>query len=384
MKIVHICLCGCVTDGWSYQDNLLPKYQRRNGHEVTVIASRWIWNESGQVVEETRPDHMDYQNEDDVHMIRLRSFCHAGIQTKWKCYPGLIRTVEAEQPDILFIHGLSFLQIWSLTGYLRRHPQVRGYCDNHGDYSNSATNWVSKNLLHKCLWRAGAHHIAPYVRKFWGVLPARVDFMVELYRLPAQQCDLLVMGADNDRVEKAREPERIRGFRERYGIKSEDTLIVTGGKIDRYKRQMLDLPAAIRKLGNNNIKLLVFGSVDPELRDTLLKECDGTQCIYAGWFNTDETYDALAAAQIAIFPGRHSVLWEQAVGQGIPLIVKHWEGTEHVNVNGNALFLDQDGCEDVVCQIKKMLREYEKYRQLADKASAGFQYGSIARRAIEE
>ena len=32
MKVVHICLGGPVTDGWNYQDNLLTKYMKKNGH----------------------------------------------------------------------------------------------------------------------------------------------------------------------------------------------------------------------------------------------------------------------------------------------------------------------------------------------------------------
>ena len=39
MKIVHICASGSYTDYWSYQDNLLPKYQKKLGNEVVVIAT---------------------------------------------------------------------------------------------------------------------------------------------------------------------------------------------------------------------------------------------------------------------------------------------------------------------------------------------------------
>lgn len=49
--------------------------------------------------------------------------------------------------------------------------------------------------------------IEPYVKKFYGVLPARVDFLIDVYNLPKEKCELLVMGADDDLVKKNEKPE---------------------------------------------------------------------------------------------------------------------------------------------------------------------------------
>lgn len=54
MKIVHMMLCGPVTDGWSYQDNLLTKYHRKLGYDVTMITSQWVWGENGNLLKEDR------------------------------------------------------------------------------------------------------------------------------------------------------------------------------------------------------------------------------------------------------------------------------------------------------------------------------------------
>ena len=43
--------------------------------------------------------------------------------------------------------------------------------------------------------------INPYVNKFYGVLPARVDFLINEYKLPKNKVELLVMGADDDCIE---------------------------------------------------------------------------------------------------------------------------------------------------------------------------------------
>ncbi|MBO7464692.1 MAG: hypothetical protein J6T56_02440, partial [Bacteroidales bacterium] len=39
MKIVHLCLTSIFDTALAYQDNLLPKYQRLAGHDVTVVAT---------------------------------------------------------------------------------------------------------------------------------------------------------------------------------------------------------------------------------------------------------------------------------------------------------------------------------------------------------
>lgn len=43
MRIVHICLQAPYNDYWGYQDNLLPKYHRKSGHDVTVITTSTIY-----------------------------------------------------------------------------------------------------------------------------------------------------------------------------------------------------------------------------------------------------------------------------------------------------------------------------------------------------
>ena len=49
MKILHITLRGPVTDGWNYQDNMLIKYHRRMGHDVTMLTSKWVWGSDGKM-----------------------------------------------------------------------------------------------------------------------------------------------------------------------------------------------------------------------------------------------------------------------------------------------------------------------------------------------
>ena len=382
MKIVHICLCGAMTDGLTYQENIITKYHRRMGLEVTIIASQYVWDSHGKTV---LTDKTTYLNEDDVKVVRI-PIRFGTVDNRLKVYPSLYETVESEKPDILFVHDCQFLDVCILAKYLRNHPQVKAYVDNHVDYSNGAHGWLSKNVLHKGLWRYCAHRIEPYVTRFYGVLPARVDFLQELYALPAEKCELLVMGGDDEMVQRSARPEVRAHIREKYGIAADDFLVVTGGKIDGFKTQTLLLMQAVRNIRSDKVKLLVFGSVANDLKEKVESLVDGTKVQYIGWIQAKDSYDYFGAADLVVFPGRHSVFWEQVAAQGIPMLVKDWPGTHHVDLGGNVVFLKYDSAEEIQEWIIRLSNRSETYQRMkavaTEKGMSAFSYAKIARDAI--
>lgn len=383
MKIAHVMLCGPVTDGWNYQDNMLTKYQKKNGHSVVLITSKWVWNNENQLV---KFDKSDYLNEHGNRVYRLDIKGDKPFNTKFKRYIGLYQCIEKVEPDIIFVHGISFLDIGAIISYKKKNQNVKIYVDNHSDFSNSATNWLSRTILHGIIWRFMANKIAPYTEKFYGVLPARVDFLINVYHLPKDKCELLVMGVDDELAERAEKDSRKDEIRKMYGISDSDFLIVSGGKIDSAKGQTLLLMEAINKSKNEKLKLLVFGSIEDTIRkefDQLLKK---NKVMYAGWINAVDSYDYFAAADLVVFPGRHSVFWEQVAGQGIPMVCKYWAGTTHIDLNGNMEFLYEDKVEEIQKTIENIASNKEYYNAMKKVAHSNrsiFLYSDIARRSIQ-
>ena len=385
MKIVHLCLASFFPDGYAYQENLLPKFHRQLGHEVAVIASRETFDAQGRPALTEGPRR--YRNEYDIPVTRLDYRRPLRLYRKLRRYRGTAAALEEARPDILFIHGCQFLDVQAVIRYLKRHPEVAAFADNHADFTNSATNPLSKIALHGLLWRRCARALAPQVRKFYGVLPARVDFLTDVYGLLRARCALLVMGADDDEVARAKASNARARLRAHHGVAAEDLLIVTGGKIDRWKAETLALMDAVRRIDDAHVKLVVFGSVTPELEEPLQALADGHRIQYVGWIPARETYDYFEAADLAVFPGRHSVLWEQAVGQGVPLLARDWPGTRHVDLGGNARFL-QNGNEETLRGAIEALRDdpgalNEMRRVARERGMATFSYRAIAERCIE-
>lgn len=384
MKIVHICLGAFFPDGYSYQENMLPKFHRKAGYDVEVIASLQTFDKNGKTA--YYPEAKQYVNENDVLVTRLDYKRPYRIYRIFRRFVGFSQALEKAKPDIIFIHNVQFADIRVVIDYVREHRNVKVYCDNHADFSNSATNWVSKNLLHGIVWKHCAKRIEPYTKKFYGVLPARVDFLKNVYGLPPEKCELLVMGADDDAVKKADRPEVKKSVREKYHIADDDFLVMTGGKIDAFKTQTLMLMDAVNRIDNEKLKLIVFGSVVPELKEEVERRCSG-RVQYIGWQKAEDSYPLFAACDLACFPGRHSVFWEQVTGQGIPMLCKKWDGTTHVDLGGNVVFLENDQTEEIEKRINELLEDkacYGKMKTVAvDNGMKVFSYCEIAKRSIE-
>ena len=381
MKILHLCLSAFYIEGMSYQENLLPQYHKKMGYDVDVIASLQSFSRDGEYIYEKKA--CEYDNEFGIHVVKIPLKKPHKITKILKTYIGTYDAIQESNPDIIFIHGVQFVDSAEVIKYIKKHPNVKLFADNHSDFSNSASNWISKNIQHKILWRHYVKRLNPYVIKFWGVLPARVDFLIDMYRLPKDKVDLLVMGADDELVKQANEPNVKVMIREKYGFNIDDFLIVTGGKIDQWKKQTLLLMDAVNQLDNPHVKLMVFGSVTPELKDDVEKRCS-ERVKYIGWVKSEESYSLFSASDIVCFPGRHSVFWEQVAGQGIPMICKYWKGTTHVDRGGNVIFLYEDSIQKITEEIIHSMNEYPVLLDAAKKCSPDFLYSGISKKCLLE
>ncbi len=385
MRITHLCLGCFFPDGYSYQENMLPKFHALQGHEVSVIASLQTFDKNGKIT--YMEGASSYRNENEIPVTRLDYKKPKKIYRKMKRFIGTYDAIKKADPEILFIHGCQFMDMDIVVKYIKYHPNVKVFVDNHADFSNSASNWLSLHILHGLIWKRCAHLILPYATKFYGVLPARVDFLKNIYSLPDKKVELLVMGADDSKVQEALKPEVREKVREQYGINKDDFLIMTGGKIDMAKQQTLLLMKAVNQINSPKVKLIVFGSVVPELKDKVNQACSEV-VKYIGWINSEDTYKYYSAADLVVFPGRHSVFWEQVAGLGIPMICKFWKGTTHVDVGGNVKFLKEDSADEIYNMLKNLIENREVYEIMknvaVEKGMSVFSYSKIAERSIQE
>lgn len=379
-KILHISP-GPFCDGWTYQDNILTKYHKKMGFSVTMLTSNWIFNDKGEY---EKVSEESYFNEDGVKVIRMRINGNKHQNYPLKKFYNFYEYIVSEKPDIIFLHNLNYLDAKKVSNYCKKHKNVRLFVDNHCDESNSGRNFISKYFFHKFLWKTNAKALYKYASMFFGVLPARVEFLQKYYGVKKEKTDLLIMGADDEFVNKYKNTYDKRNQYFDGKINSDTTIIITGGKIDKFKIQTLSLMKYVLE-SKKKICLLVFGSVDKEIQNDFFALVDNNKVIYLGWLNFEQTYEYISLADICVFPGRHSVLWEQAVAQQKPLIVKRWSGTMHVNFSNNVIFLENDTFNELCSKLNDALLP-DKLIELKNNArKEGFKdflYSNIAVRSL--
>ena len=112
MKVLHVCLACFYIDNNSYQENLLPRFHKKNQYDVEILASLESFDENG------KPNHLScestYFNEDEIKVTRLNYCFPKFVFQKLKKYKNTYSELEKSKPDIIFIHGLQFIDIKSI------------------------------------------------------------------------------------------------------------------------------------------------------------------------------------------------------------------------------------------------------------------------------
>ena len=389
MRILHTCLANFYIDNYSYQENIIPKIHKQLGHDVYILASTETY------INKTKLGYISprtYINENGITVSRIPyvNWLPGKLKRKLRIYNGINDILNKFKPDIIFLHDSQFLSINVFAKYAKKN-KVRIYADSHTDYINSGRNWLSKNILHRIIFRYCAKQIEQHVTWFYGTLPLRNDFLHTEYGVDRDKIKLLPFGADDtlfNRFDKLKIRNQIR---RELNFSDNEIIIITGGKIDERKKIHILLSAFdkfTKKYPGVKLKLLIFGKPNSEMDHIFDDYINNSKIIHLDWLNAGNIYKYFLSADLAFFPGTHSVLWEEAIGLGLPCIFKRWEGIEHVDLGGNCIFLDKADEEIIINILEDISYGHISLSGMKDVAEnlgvKTFSYSRIARAAIEE
>lgn len=381
MRIVHISANAPFNDNWGYQDNLLPKYHKKMGHDVTIITTNTI-HKDGAIVE---INPVRYVLENGVKVIRKKRINYrlhfiTGLRSKMNIFEEL----KEIRPDFVFFHGLSSATIEDVIKYKKF---VNGNCvivqDNHLDYNIGLGFATVKQKAFRAYHRYENRKSIKYVSKVYGVTPWRKTYAEDYFGIPSNKTDVLIMGADDEKMHINKKEEIREQIRLQFHINDQDFLIVTGGKIDKKKKIDTLMEACVNI---PNVKLLVFGNVADDVKDKFEPLKKNENIIYIGWIDSDKVYDYFYAADLVFFPGQHSVLWEQACASKVPCVFEKWEGMDHVNNGGNSDFISPVTVESIMGKIEelKFTPKYYKMKEVAESDKTDiYLYSKIAEKSLE-
>lgn len=387
MKILHCCLASFYIDDYSYQENVLPKLHKQLGHEVMILASTETYM-SNRKLGYISPSTYFSKDGIEVKRIPYVSWLPMKLAVKIRKYVGVLSIINDFKPDLIFLHDTQTYSTREIARYLKQNKNVKLVVDCHADYINSARGWVSKHLLHKIYYKWCAKQIIPFIDKFYGTLPIRINFPVEMYGIPKERTSLLPFGIDPTNFDISKREEVRKEIRTQWNIQESDFVIIAGGKIDKKKNIHL-LVESIINLKNENVKLFLFGEPVSDFKkefSELTAKCKGLCNI--GWIDSKETYKYFVASDLVVFPGTHSVLWEETIGLGLPGIFKKWDGMDHVDLGGNVIMLEDVSVDVLYSKLHTILNDSNVYASMLKCARDPnnmnkFNYLDIARRSIE-
>lgn len=318
MKILHVCLSCFYIDDYAYQENILPIKNQSDGHEVKIIASTETF------VENLKLGYIEansYQTSTGINIDRLpySKVLTNFISHKVRKYSEFENKLKEFKPDVILFHGLASWELLTVAKYKKNNPSVKLYADSHADLNNSATNFLSSNILHKVFYKYIVRKAYPFIDKIFYISEEVKDFLKINYALSDKNMEFYPLGGD---ILPEDEREHIRlETRKKLDISDNQILFVHSGKMDKLKRTE-DLIKAFSKVKEERFKLLLIGNIPSDIYDIISplieKDC---RISYLGWKSSEELARYLCACDVYLQPGSQSATMQNAMCCGAAVML---------------------------------------------------------------
>ena len=310
MRILHLCLSNFYIDNYAYQENILPRINKEDGHDVRIIASTETYVDN---IHYGYQEPSEYVTEYGVPIKRL-PYVKVGtdfVTHKVRKYPHLYEEIAVFSPDVILCHDLQFLSVLDVIRYKKDHPHVKFYADTHTAAYNSGTNWLSLHILHGLFYKYLVRKALPYLEKLLYIGEPEKQFNMETYGVPESLMEFYPLGgtllsdAEYTTIRQRR--------REELGLAEDDRLYVHSGKLDALKRTD-ELLKAFSAVEDPQATLAVLGSIPEESKPMLLPLIEADKRIkYLGWKTGEELQEYLCAADLYCQPGSVSATLQNAI-----------------------------------------------------------------------
>ncbi len=377
MKILNISLKCTFTPGLGYQENLLPEYQKKLGHDVILITTNQMRDKNGNVIF-IEPGESILENGVRVIRIEINKFLAC-----FGYYPQITELIDKIKPDFIFCHNLCTLIPLQAIRYQKKHSKVVLVSDNHQDISNGGKPGLKTSLIYlfyKILWKLWIKHFY----KIYGTTGWRACYAHKKYGIPNDKLDTLLMGVDTDKIPKDKVSVRSE-IRKELGIPESSFVFIHGGKLNNHKGIVESLRAFLTL--NNNCHFILIGKLFDDIKTEVIKLTENYSNIhYLGFINGEKIKEYLIASDFGVFPGRHSVIWEEAIGCGLPCVFGKYEDGNHMDICDNCILIDNPTEENIKSILQKVSIDKDYYKKLkinSVKASDSLSYYNIAQKSLE-
>ena len=331
-KIAHVCLSCNFYDQFGYQENKLVKKHLDSGHDVNVFTSTEMLTKHGSI-KFVKPSSYISKDGCLVHRLPYAFDLHRKISTKIRAHKLLYKYLKSFSPDVIFFHGTCGWEVLTVRKYVLSHPKVELFIDSHEDHYNSATNFLSRIILHKLFYRSIIQYSLPYVKSVLCVSVETISFVRKIYKIPESKIEFFPLGADiicDQNYNSIRKK-----VRSELNISENEIVILQSGKQTSRKRLIQSL-SSFSRVSDKRLKFLISGSISEEIFDEAMDLIKSdSRILFLGWCSSDKHEKLLCAADIYLQPGTQSVTMQQSMGARCALILD--------DVPSNRIYIKNNG-----------------------------------------
>ncbi len=378
--------------GHTYQENYLPAAMAKLGHEVTIIAGV----DNPEFFTET-PHTPGDTIEDQGVIVRYVKIRYLRFHTPIE---GIFDLLAREKPDLVFVHGFVLARSFGLAGYAKRFPECVFCADTHETYllaynacfSGSVRDRIRRTIYFRIVYRLWSRWMQRRYRKIFYVAPPRKTFAVRELKIAQDRLSPLWLGADFETLPYDRKDELRRDLRARLGLPQNAHIMILAGKLDEKKRPV-ELAEAFLRLNDPGWWLLYVGSVEEPVRARIDRAAGGTgRVLYTGFLSGEAVLEHIAASDLAVYPGAHSVLWEQTVCLGIPGVFYEQEPGDAAHLSDpagpNAEFLKTGDADELSALLSHLIKNEPLLLEMGVRArqygEKNLSYAALAKRVMNE
>lgn len=363
-------------DNANYQENVIPRLNKKHGHEVRIIASTEVFV-NNLSLGYTKPG--SYMNEDGIPVIRLpyKLFLNFQLSKKIRAYPNLAHHIEEFSPELIMFHGAAAFALIDVAKYIKKNPHVRFIVDSHEDLQNSGTNFISKEILHKIFYRSIIQHCLPFIEKVLFITYETKIFLRTVYGIPESQLYFFPLGGN---ISESETRERIRQkIRFELNAGDDQILVIHSGKLDDKKRTF-EIVQAFLKVTDPNLKLVIIGSMDNKVSEATIPLINSDSRIhYLGWLSSELLQDYLYAGDLYVQLGGQSATMQNALCCGCAAALYPFESHKYL-LNDSVFYIKN--VKDLTRVFKEISSERSilenKRRESFDLAKSILDYEKIS------
>lgn len=373
MKIVHI--CQYFQEEMSYQENLLPKFQANQGHEVIVIVSDREYKFNNNI--NRRIVGCKEIRQHNYKVIRLPIYLES--INKFVIFKQLGDKLNELKPDLIYHHGLTAPSIFTCINYKKKNKCFLKV-DCHSDINNSMHGFRGE-IYHKVFWRQILKRIQRYFDGIDYIAPSCLDFLKNIYKLDDELYNFTILGGDSSFIKESLEHRQ--NIRKNYNIQEDEIVLIHCGKMDMHKRTK-ELLMTFNQLRNPKIRLMIIGSIDKNYEKNISCYLEDSRIIFVGWKNSYEMLKHFCSGDILVQPGSLSAVFQNAMCCGIPVILDKTSMGEYLTNNDSGILVDGKSIESIKEGILKFIKNPNYYKKnCIEYAIPKLKYEEIAKKSLK-